>query len=60
MHALEGDNNKKETLSPASLQYFISSLASLTVGLGNQDMGFIRRINQATSHGQKTYEGKKY
>ena len=42
--------SQKETLNPASLQYFISSLASTTVGLGNNSMGFIRRINHDSSH----------
>jgi len=50
-----GDNklgnkpNQNDILTPASLQYFISSLASVTVGLGNQDAGFIRRLNNNSS-----------
>ena len=61
-----GDNklgnkpNQNDILTPASLQYFISSLASVTVGLGNQDAGFIRRLNNNSSlTNNKAIEGKK-
>ena len=60
-----GDNklgnkpNQNDILTPASLQYFISSLASVTVGLGNQDAGFIRRLNNNSSlTNNKAIEGK--
>ena len=39
------DGNPGESLSPSSLQYFISSLANTIVALGNQDSGFVRRLN---------------
>ena len=51
--------NQNDILTPASLQYFISSLASVTVGLGNQDAGFIRRLNNNSSlTNNKAIEGK--
>jgi len=42
-------SNQHDILTPGSLQYFITSLASATVGLGNQDNGFIRRLNNNPS-----------
>ena len=53
-------SNQHDILTPGSLQYFITSLASATVGLGNQDNGFIRRLNNNPSLSiNKAIEGKK-
>jgi len=57
-HKPGNKTNQHDILTPASLQYFISSLASATVGLGNQDVGFIRRLNNNSSlHNPKAIEG---
>lgn len=39
------EGSSGELLSPTSLQYFISSLSNTIVALGNQDSGFVRRLN---------------
>ena len=58
-HKPGSKSNQHDILTPSSLQYFISSLASATVGLGNQDVGFIRRLNNnASLHNPKAIEGK--
>ena len=59
IHKPGSKSNQHDILTPSSLQYFISSLASATVGLGNQDVGFVRRLNNNSSlHNPKAIEGK--
>jgi len=58
IHKPGSKSNQHDILTPSSLQYFISSLASATVGLGNQDVGFVRRLNNSSSlHNPKAIEG---